>query len=459
VDDSADAGAGDGGAAPAETAGSGAATVVDRPRIRPIEAQPIRAEGTEMIALKDPSGLAPDPILVSPGAFVLITMMDGSSTLLDLQAEFCRRTGHILPSSEVEVLVSELDERLFLDSDRFAHHVKALTDDFRHSPVRAAHLAGKCYATDPDSLRDQLGGYFTAEGGPGGEPPQHARARGARAASGARARGAIIPHIDPPRGGTTYAHAYRALVDTGPPPPLAIVLGTSHQPTGTGLTFTRKDYETPLGPLRTDCALLDRLERSFGERLYAGEFMHRNEHSVEFQILFLRYMWEGHDIPVLPVLCGSLHEILSAGKSPEDDPLYRDLATALREIVLERRALVIASADLAHVGPQFGDPAPYEEPLRRRLEQEDREMLAPVLALDRLGFHERVWAAGDRNRICGFTPIYTLLALLEPELAGAGSADLLQYRQWPDPRAVVTFASVVFRSAPASPSGSLGDPG
>ena len=46
---------------------------------------------------------------------------------------------------------------------------------------------------------------------------------------------------------------------------------------------------------------------------------------------------------------------------------------------------------------------------------------------------------GDRRRICGFSPIYALLRML-PDTHGL----VKHYGQWPDPQAVVTYASVVF---------------
>jgi hypothetical protein len=46
---------------------------------------------------------------------------------------------------------------------------------------------------------------------------------------------------------------------------------------------------------------------------------------------------------------------------------------------------------------------------------------------------------GDRNRICGLSPIYALLRLLP-----GGAGRLLHYGQWPDPEGTVTFASVSF---------------
>ncbi len=104
-----------------------------------------------------------------------------------------------------------------------------------------------------------------------------------------------------------------------------------------------------------------------------------------------------------------------------------------------RKVTVIAGADLAHVGPRFGDSAPVRAEDLQRVGEEDRAMLAAVEAGDARGFFESIAADGDRRRICGFSPIYALLRTL-----GVVQGQVKHYGQWPDPQAVVTYASVVF---------------
>jgi len=100
---------------------------------------------------------------------------------------------------------------------------------------------------------------------------------------------------------------------------------------------------------------------------------------------------------------------------------------------------LIAGADLAHVGPRFGDPEPVSPAELARLGGEDRAMLEAVEAGDAEAFFDRVARDGDRRRICGLSPIYALLRAL-----GGTRGTLRRYAQWPDPEGVVTFASVVF---------------
>src|SRR5207253_2339965 len=105
------------------------------------------------------------------------------------------------------------------------------------------------------------------------------------------------------------------------------------------------------------------------------ELAHRAEHSVEFQALWLRHaVGDRPGLRIVPVLVGSIGEAIRAGRSPREDPAVADFAAALRELREEmgERVALVASVDLAHVGPRYGG----EDPV-------DAEGLASVLAADR----------------------------------------------------------------------------
>jgi hypothetical protein len=166
------------------------------------------------------------------------------------------------------------------------------------------------------------------------------------------------------------------------------------------------------------------------------------EHSIEFQAVFLRYLSAGRrDITIVPILASFAHEALSRGRRVEDDPRVPRFLEALGETIgaSGRRVVLIAGADLAHVGPRFGDPEPVSPIERGRIEREDRAMLGAVETGDAGAFFEAVARDHDRRRICGLSPIYALLRTL-----GGGTGALRHYGQWPDPHGVVSYASVVF---------------
>jgi hypothetical protein len=104
-----------------------------------------------------------------------------------------------------------------------------------------------------------------------------------------------------------------------------------------------------------------------------------------------------------------------------------------------RRVAFIAGADLAHMGPRFGDRAPVSAAELAAIEQEDRQLLAAVEAGDAAAFFDSARGDNDRRRTCGLSPIYTLLRALD-----GAPGRLRRYGQWPDPQGVVSFASVVF---------------
>jgi AmmeMemoRadiSam system protein B len=121
----------------------------------------------------------------------------------------------------------------------------------------------------------------------------------------------------------------------------------------------------------------------------------------------------------------------------------RHFIEALTEAVssLGREVCYIASADLSHMGLQFGDREGISEYGLRVLSQEDQEMLEYTKEMDGEGFFSSIARERDRRRICGLPAIYTMLKTLE-----AKRGKLLKYDQafTPETQSVVTFASLAF---------------
>ncbi len=413
---------------------SGSPRVSDEyPCLRAVEAFPVDHEGEKFIALRDPAGYTGSVVML-PGHIVeIVALFDGTHSVVDIQAELMRRHGELVPRAQLEELVEGLDEHGFMDSPRFAERRATVDGEFLRSPTRPASHAGGAYAADADKLRRAMDDFFAPPEGPGAiEWP---------AAHGASVRGAIAPHIDFHRGGTAYAWAYRRLAERCDGE-VFVIFGTCHAGMRDPFALTRKDYLTPLGAAPVDRDLVEAIARRAGPDCFASELAHRGEHSIEFQAVFLRYLYGGRrDVTIVPVLASFAHEALARGRGPEDDPRVARFLDAVAETIAASRrpVTVIAGADLAHVGPRFGDPDPVSADELRRIEREDREMLEAVQAADARAFFDAVARDGDRRRICGYSPIYATLRVL-----GATRGHLHRYGQWPDPQGVVSFASVTF---------------
>jgi len=208
--------------------------------------------------------------------------------------------------------------------------------------------------------------------------------------------------------------------------------------------LTRKDFVTPLGILNVDKELVDAIQSRYPGDLFKDEGGQRSEHSIEFQCVFLRYLYpEPHPLKIVPILSGSFYEAIGRGISPKEIKPFRQFIDALRESVssLGREVCYIASADLAHMGLQFGDPEGISEYDLRVISQEDRDMLECAEKMDGEGFFSSISREKDRRRICGLPAIYSMLRILE-----AKEGRLLKYDQafTPETQSVVTFASLAF---------------
>ena len=396
------------------------------PRLRAVEAFPVEHEGQRCIALRDPAGFT-DQIAVLPGPLLdLVSLFDGEHPVEAIREILRRRHGEAPSVEQIAALVDRLDDAGFLDSERFRARRRATDDAFRQSPVRPAAHAGGAYAGEAAALREQIAGFFALD----------------RSDKRAGTLSALIaPHIDFHRGGPTYGSAYQEVLDRSDAD-LYVILGTCHAGMSDPFAVTLKPYDTPLGPVGVDRDFYEALAGRAGQDLLASEPAHRAEHSIEFQAVMLQSLLGGRrPFTILPVLASYLHEAVWAGTEPEADPRVPRFLDALREAVAasSRRVCLVAGVDLAHVGPRFGDPDPNTEASLAIVEREDRAMLESVVAGDARGFFARVAADRDARRICGLSPIYSLLRVL-PEAPGR----LLEYRQWPDPEGAVTFCAVSF---------------
>lgn len=418
------------------------------PMLRPLDAYPMDLRDgngalSKVLVLSDPSGIAPSTVKLPPLGAAVIELCDGTRTREQICADFSKQYRSPLSLDALNGLLQRLDDALLLDSTRFRLHCARLFAEFAGLPTRPPLFAGRHYPAPPD-LEAALAQCF---GPPHGPPLPTLSAEGqAQVSSQPLPRAIVAPTVDLSRAGPAYAWSYRALLDTPRLPTLIVLLGCDHAAHDALITLTRKDFDTPLGKLKTDVALVDSLvsdlaERApeLGELLTRDEAHHRGEHSLEMQVLLLRYIlnWRAaHGLPtglsdnaepvILPILCGSLHDL--AANPPSRDgklqaqqttAIFDEFVVALQRRVGERQAggatvLWVAGSDLAHVGPRFGDAEPVTESDRDSLERRDQETLKPVLHGDAIGFLNEIRRERDRRHIYGLGTIYLFLSAARP---------------------------------------------
>jgi AmmeMemoRadiSam system protein B len=413
--------------------------LAEYPRLRPVDMIPVSDRGRRGLALRDPTDPGGSILAVYDGAVDVVAMLDGSRTLQQLSIAL-RLRGGTITESQLRTFLTRLDEAGLLEGARAAARYAQRRSAFLEQPLRPAAHAGGAYPDGADELPRMLAAGYVHRDGPGSLPKKrNAHARPVRAA--------IAPHVDLHRGAPTYSWAYQALAEAQPAE-LYVILGTCHTPVEGHFAATRKAYDTPLGPAPTDSEFLHQLGKAWGRDLFAGEFSHAGEHSIEFQTVYLRSLrLVGADAAaVAPILCDSLHSMVPRSKSPGDVSLVASFVDALRRSIDQdgRRITLIAAVDLAHVGRRFGDQWLVDAQRQATVATSDREMLDLLLSPDADAYYAHVMRDGDARRICGFTPIYVLAALMQAERRGG---ELLRYTQWVDTdlSSSVTFASAIYR--------------
>ncbi len=420
------------------------------PRIRHLELMPLEEGPAPTFALRDPHGFAGTASLPMAAA-MLVTLMNGERSLSELQAAFAEKVGQPIALVEVEKVIKQLDERMFLDNENFAAHKKAITTAYNELDVRPAAHAGGAYQGELDVLQMQLADLFTCEEGPGLLPSEGNLNGDFAGIDGRRLCGVMSPHIDLHRGGPAFAWAYDRIVAESDAE-VFVILGTAHTPLNGLFSVSRKHFATPLGTAHADREFIDAMQdqmtaragKDEADRIFYDELPHRREHSIEFQTLMLQYVLGGRrDYTIVPILVGSFHPFVLHNRSPGDTPAVSDFCDALRATIADcgKQVCLIAGVDMAHIGQQFGDVELLDEARLKQQWADDQVLLAAACEGDTEGWFIHVAAVQDCNRICGLAPTYTMLRVMQPE-----RGEILKYDQAiaEDRTSCVSFASVAF---------------
>lgn len=410
------------------------AGVPTHPKLRPVEPLPVVDErGDRALMLHDPSGLAEGSLVVSSmAALFLFQQMDGRQDLGAIEAAFARQFGQALPEGQLERMVAQLDAAYFLESEWFAAYLGSLVAAYRSAPARVS-AGPESFGADGQGLETLIDGMLA----PG------VTASAGRSAG--RLTGLIAPHLDYRRGSPCYADAY-GLLAAATPPRRCVILGTNHFGRATSVVATNKDFETPLGTTRADRRFIDALNERCGRDLCEHEFDHQREHSIELQVILLQHLLGTDGFEIVPVLC---HDPCGpTGTAPCDGNGVdlRAFGEALRDLLAgdDTPTLVIAGADLSHVGARFGDERELDDAFLGEVERTDRDALAAVVAHDPAAFVERLSGGGNATRVCSAGCIYALMTALPN-----ARPELLRYHQAVDVPAgtCVTCSAVAFWNA------------
>ena len=382
------------------------------PKLRELDVQ----ETPEGLALTDPLGLSEQVLILSPEAYYIATLFDGTRSLEDVQALLLREHGSVVPREKLEELLTALEKARFLEDPKLRELAEERLRAYLREP-RPMVLADRSYPRDPEAFRryvETLRAFHEGEVAP---------------ASG----GLVMPHLEPARVPELYGVAIEAMRRT-PPPDRVVVLGVAHRGVAEVAAAWGTPLETPLGPLPVDLEALQALDALLPFELFNSPLAFREEHSIEFPAVFMKAAWSDAAPRILPLIVSG---------DPERKAGLDELARALA-LLAERYPLwPLASVDLSHVGARFGHP-----PLDRERVTQARSVDRRYLELVAAGAFDAAWAslvpAGNPTYVDAYAAVHAGHRLF------AGRGAVLGYALSPEiPTLSAVGAGVIAFSADA----------
>ncbi len=392
---------------------------------RDLDVMPSPVADRPGLVIRDSFGYSDGAIIVPPLLAKCLSCFDGKHTDGDLRHLLVRLTGELEVTPVMTSLIEALSSNAFLEDEVFLACREAKHREFAEAIVRQPVHAGSSYPEEIEPLTATMRRYL---GDQPGETP------------GTTSFAIAAPHVSPEGGWQSYRAAYREL-NQADGDCTFVVLGTSHYGQSNRFGLTRKPYNTPLGTTRTHERIVNELAHN--EAVCMEDYCHAVEHSIEFQVLFLQWLY-GPEVQVVPILCGPFFPSLLSGGLPEDDDHVRTFFHSLGEIAAREGNHLrwVMGVDMAHQGRRYGDriPAIAHTDTMCEVTARDHQRIERMLAGDAQGFWTLVRENQDDLRWCGSAPIYTFMKAV-PEARGT----LHHYEQWNiDDASVVSFAGISF---------------
>jgi hypothetical protein len=207
---------------------------------------------------------------------------------------------------------------------------------------------------------------------------------------------ALVPHAGWVYSGETAALSIRAVAQSRPE--TVVIFGAVHvHDRNEASLFPNGEWITPLGSLRVDTELADRLRRH--PLITVDPAVHRYEHSIEVELPLIQYLIGNALILPLMVAPGS--------NAPEIGRI-----TANEASELGRRVAFLGSTDLTHYGPAFGfEPEGHGEPgIRWARDVNDRRFIRYVADMEAEAV---VPEASAHRNACGSGAVAATIAAAE----------------------------------------------
>ena len=348
----------------------------------------------------DPFGFFED-LFFTKEALYLISLFDGTRTIDQVKLDFFKATNIMLSDSEILNFINQMDSYYLFYNDKFINKFEEERKkilDLEYKPIEMIEDISQVKNFIKQNLTDDFEDDIIA---------------------------LIIPHIDLRIAMDTYLRTYSKIKRTSRK--IFIIFGVAHSVHLTPFSIFPKNYYTNR-IVKVNNELIEKIKNLFGYDIHFDVLAYRNEHSVEFPILFLDSLFE--EFSIIP-------SIVAYANNKED---LKTIAYRLFEIVKNYKdeIFLISSIDLSHVGRKFGDNS-YFEP-----KDIDMEYINYILELENDKAFDFLRNSQNQTRIDGQFTNYVFLEILK--LLNVRKAQIIEYKNYYEELADsgVSYCSISF---------------
>lgn len=349
--------------------------------------------------IKDPLGISKD-VFFNKESLLLLFLINEEDSIDNVKIKFLRKTGMILSDSEILGFLRKLDRNYMLYNENFLNRVR-----IEKEKIRSLSFKEIVYNLE-ENLKEEI---ISAE---------------ERKVNGIK--GILVPHIDLNIGKEVYVKSYAIFKNLSKK--IFFIFGVPHFYSECPFSVFPKNYKIKGKIIKVENRVIENLKKKFEFDIFSDFLAYKNEHSVEFPILFLNLVKE--DFSIIPSLVSEA----------ELDSL-REMADKIFDAIEEFKEDIffISSVDLSHVGKKFGDLSSFDP------RDIDLKYLEYLKNLENEEAFKFVKGKDNFTRIDGLYTNFVFIQILK--LIGCKEGEIVDYRIYHEEftDSIVSFASMIFK--------------
>ncbi|MEO0275795.1 MAG: AmmeMemoRadiSam system protein B [candidate division WOR-3 bacterium] len=350
--------------------------------------------------IRDPLGISSEMVL-NRESFLLLSLIDGEEKIENIKSKFLRNTGIILSDIEIISFIRKMEKNYIFLDENFYKKIEEEKKKIEEMPFKEIDIR-----FDFEKVKREI------------EKIDFKNAQ--------ELKGIIVPHIDINVAFDTYLKSYSFIKNLNKK--IFLIFGVPHFYSESVFSVFKKNCKIGNKIIRIEERIIENLRNTFGSQIFNDVIAFKNEHSVEFPLLFLSALKEDFYVILSLISKGSVDELRKIAEG-----IFNSIKPFIDDIFL------ISSIDLSHVGRKFGDPEIFDTT------QVDLKYIEHLKNMEN---EEAFKFLEENNNFTKIDGIYTNFLFLEIlKLMGAKKGEIVDYKIYHEEvtSSIVSYTSIIFK--------------